>query len=69
MRLGKTLSLVIRMCIPIFGSGKFVVSDSGVLVDEGIKELEVKGVYVVALIKKQRYWPNVVPGDLIDTHF
>ena len=27
------------------------------------------GVYVEALIKKWRYWPKGVPGDLIDTHF
>ena len=25
--------------------------------------------YAVALIKKRRYWPKGVPGDLIDTHF
>ena len=36
---------------------------------KGITELEAKGVYVVAMIKKRRYWPKGVPGDLIDTHF
>ena len=38
-------------------------------VAKGIIELKSKGVYVVALIKKRRYWPKVFPGDLIDTYF
>ena len=67
--LGKTVSLNIRVCIPIFGSGKFVVSDSVVFVARGITEFEAKGIYVADLIKKRRYWPKVLPGDLIDTHF
>ena len=27
------------------------------------------GVYAGALIKKRRYWPKHVPGDLIDEYF
>ena len=57
------------MCRPIFGSGKAVVLDSGFCVAKGITDLEDKGVYVAALIKKRRYWPKGVPGDLIDNHF
>ena len=28
-----------------------------------------KGVYAAALIKKHRYWPKSVPGDLTNRHF
>ena len=38
-------------------------------VAKGITELEAKGVYVAALIKKRHYCPKGVPGDLIDTRF
>ena len=38
-------------------------------VSKGITDLKTKGVYVLDLIKKGRYWPKGVPGDLIDTHF
>ena len=57
------------MCRPIFGSGKTVVLDSGFCVTKGITELESKSFNDIALIKKRRYWPKVIPGDLIDTHF
>ena len=67
--LGKIVGLILRMCRPIFGSGKDVILDSGFFFTKGITELESKGVYAAALIKKRRYWPKVVPGDLIDTHF
>ena len=60
---------MLRMCIPIFVSGEAVVLDSGFFVAKGITELESKGVYAAALIKKRRHWPEVVHGDLIDTHF
>ena len=68
-KLGKTERLMSRMCRPIFGSGNAVVLDSGFCVAKGITEIESKGVYAGALIKKQSYWPKGVPGDLIDTHF
>ena len=57
------------MCQPIFGNGKAVVLDSGFCVAKGIVALEAKGVFAGALIKKRRYWPKGVPGDLIDEHF
>ena len=28
-----------------------------------------KGVYASALIKKRRYWPKSVPGDLVEQNF
>ena len=67
--LGATVSLMLRMCKPIFGTGEAVVLDSGFCVDIGITELESKGVYAGAIIEKRRYWPKGVPGGLIDTHF
>ena len=36
---------------------------------KGITELKAKVVYALYLIKKRRYWPKGVPGDLIDTNF
>ena len=57
------------MCRPIFGSGKDVVLYSGFCVAKGITDIEAKGVYAEALIKKRRYWEKGVPGDLVDTHF
>ena len=67
--LGKVLSLMLRMCRPIFGSGKAVVLYSGFCVTKGITELESKSFNDIALIKKQRCYLEVVPCDLIDTHF
>ena len=60
---------MLRMFKPIFGSGKAVVFDSGFCVAKGVVELEARGVYGWALIKKQQYWPNNVPGDDIDNNF
>ena len=37
--LGKVLSLMLRMCKPIFGSGEAVVLDSGFCVTKGITDL------------------------------
>ena len=36
---------------------------------KGIIELETRGAYAGALIKKRRYLPKNVPGDSIDSHF
>ena len=66
---GKTLILMLRMCIPIFGSVKDVALDSVFWASKGITDLEYKGVCAAFLIKKRRYWPKWVPGDLIYTHF
>ena len=57
------------MCRPIFESGKAVILENGFCVVKGIIELNAKGVYSAALIKKWCYWPRGVPGDLIDNHF
>ena len=60
---------MLRMCRPIFGSGKAVILASGFCVAKGVTDFEAKCVYVAALIKKWHYWMKGVPGDFIDTHF
>ena len=67
--LGATVGLMLRMCQPLFGAGKAVVLDSGFCVAKGVFDLEEKGVFAGALIKKRRYWPKGVPGALIDEQF
>ena len=49
------VSLMLSMCSPTFGSGKYIVLDSKFCVAKGITDLEVKGVYVEGLIKNQSY--------------
>ena len=41
----------------------------GFSAENGIVALAAKGVYAGALIKKRRYWPKGVPGDLVDQYF
>ena len=59
---------MLRMCRPIFGSGKVVVLDSGFCVAKGIADIEVKGFYAAYIIKRRRYRQKGFPGDLIGTH-
>ena len=68
-KMGNTVNLLLRMCSTIFGTGRIVILDSGFCVLKGIIELAKKGVYAGAQIKKRRYWPKYVPGDVIDRHF
>ena len=53
MSKGVMLSLMLRICRPIFGSGKTVLLGSGFCVAKGITELEAKGVYATDMIKKR----------------
>ena len=46
-----------------------MVLDSGFCVAKGFVDLEAKGVFAGALIKKRRYWLKRVPEALIDEHF
>ena len=66
---GPTVGLMVRMTKPIHHTGKVVVMDSGFCVAKGIIEMEKKGVFGQALIKKLRYWPKFIPGDAIDQRF
>ena len=43
--------------------------DSGFCVLKSLIELQKKGLYAAALIKKRRYWPKYIPGDEIIEHF
>ena len=45
-----------------------MILDIGFCVLEGIIELRKMGVYAGALIKKRRYWPKHVPGELINEY-
>ena len=60
---------MLRMCEPIFSTGKCVVIESGVCVSKGITALVEVGVYAAALTKKRKYWPKGVLGDAIDEYF
>jgi Transposase IS4 len=66
---GPTVGLMVRMTKPIHYTSKVVVMDSGFCVAKGIIEMEKKGIYGQALIKKRRYWPKFIPGDKIDQKF
>ena len=67
--LGKTVGLMLRMCEPIFSTGKCALLDSAFCVSKGITSLLEFGVYAAALIKKCKYWPKGVPGYAIDQYF
>ena len=67
--LGKTVSLMLRMCRPIFVSDKAIVLDNVFCVAKGITDIKAKDIYATALIKKRHYWPKGVPSYLIDTNF
>ena len=56
------------MCEPVFYTEKYVVVDSSFCVENGIVALAAKGVYAGALVKKHRYWPQIIPVDLVDRH-
>ena len=58
----RTVGLMLRMCEPLFSTGKCVVVDSVFCVANVIVELASKGVYVGSLIKKRWYCPKSVPG-------
>ena len=60
---------MLRIFTPIFVKGEAVVLYSVFFVAKGITYLATKGVYASYLIKKQRYWPKLFPGCLIDTRF
>ena len=64
--LGKTVGLMLRICEPIFSTGKCVVLDSGFCVSKEITDLLESGIYAAAIINKCKYWPKDVPGDAIE---
>ena len=64
-----TLWIILRLCEPIFGTGKDVLLDSGFFVEKGIGALEERGVDTGVITKKRKYWPKSVPGDEIERNF
>ena len=57
------------MCRPLFGSMKAVEFNSVFFVTKFITDLESKGVYSEALIKKRCYFPKGGPCEFIDIQF
>ena len=49
---GPTVSLLLRMCKPLYTKGTIVILDSGFCVLKGIVELMKKGVYTGAVMRK-----------------
>ena len=60
---------MLRVCRPIFVSGKALILDSVFCVAIFITELKAKGVFAGFLINKRCCWSKGVPEDLIYTHF
>jgi hypothetical protein len=60
---------LLRLTNSLRGTGSVVVMDSGFCVVQAITELRMAGVFSSALIKKRRYWPRYVDGDMIKAHF
>jgi Transposase IS4 len=66
---GATVGLLLRLCEPVFYTGICLVLDSGFCVLKGLIELRKVGVFAASVIKKRRYWPKYINGDVIDGHF
>ena len=65
---GKTVALLLRLCKPLYTTGKVVILDSGFCVLKAMIKLRMKGVFAAAVIKKRRYWPRYIKGDAINEH-
>ena len=66
---GKTVGLLLHVLETIFTRGNLVILDSGFCVLKGIVELKKCGVYASALIKRRKYWPKYIKGNVIRDHF
>ena len=56
-RKSPAISLLLRLCKPIFGHGMIVTLDSGCCVLQALLKLKEHGVYAITTIKMRRYWP------------
>ena len=63
-----TVSLLLRLCKGLIGTGKVVILDSGFCVLRGLVELRKRGIFASSLIKKRKYWPKNVNGDDMNKH-
>ena len=59
---------MVRMINLLCGTGKMVVTDSGLFLLEGLISMVEKDILGSALIKKWRYWPKGVPAEEILRH-
>lgn len=66
--LGSTTHLLLELCRSIFHTGRVVILDSGFCVLKALTKLREHGVFASAVIKKRRYWPKLVKGDVIEKH-
>ena len=65
---GHTGGLLLHMLKSYFGSGKYIILESGFCVLTALVELRKKGLFACAQIKKRRLWSMDVPGHEIDSH-
>ena len=65
---GGTSGLLLCLCKALCGTGKIFVLDSGFCVLNALIAFKNVGVFAAAVIKKRRYWPQFVAGDVIDEH-
>ena len=65
---GSTTHLLLECCRTIFHTGRVVILDSGFCVLKALAKLREYGVFASALIKKRRYWPTLVKGDVIEEY-
>ena len=63
------METLLRLTEPVWGSRRVFALDNGFCVIQAIVELQKKGVFTVALIKEDCYWPKYIPGDNIISHF
>ena len=52
-----------------FGTGRYVILDSGFHVLKGFIKLSKKGIFAYAVIKKRKHWPYIVPGKYMKDYF
>ena len=66
---GKTGSLLLRLCIPLFMTEKVLILDSVFCVLFYVIALKKMGVFSASLVKKRRYCPRYVKVREIKAHF
>ena len=66
---GETVGLLLCVLEPIFEKVMVIILDSGFCMLKGIVELKKRGIYASALIKKRKYGPKYIKGDIIRQHF
>ena len=64
--LSKTAKTMMEMTMPLHGTEKVVIGDSGFCVCDGVIALHKEGVFFQAYLKKRSHWPRGVLGDHID---